>query len=130
MANLRSHQNILLNKVATKSEYIGYYLLKYIDIESISKEELLSRLSCDENDFIRLSLCRTSLPPSSQFVLSMNKVSNYANVDQLALTDIVKQVLIRERLGGTANEQINQSYLFAAREKNRQDNNRRKKKPE
>jgi len=117
MANLVQHQNIILKKVATRNDYAGYYLLKYLELEKKSKEELISELKCSDEDFVKLALCKIKPPFESQFASSINKISSYIRIDDFVLSQIIKRVAIDEEQKSVKIFQITYPNLMAAREK-------------
>lgn len=122
MAKLSSYQNILLQKVKDRPDYVGYYLLKYLEEVDISKEGLLKGLSCTEEDFVKLALCRLAPPLSPDFVGSIDIISKYVDINDLYLSQMIKKIAISEKMGkGRIVGMPSKRNLMAAREKEQKD---------
>lgn len=118
MDRLHSHKNILLKKLKSRPEYVGYYLEKYCDSGDISREDLLETLECTEEDFVKLALCKLAPPFSPEFAGSIDKISKYVEINDLSLSQIIKKVAISEKQKkGRVVEIPPKRNLMAAREK-------------
>jgi hypothetical protein len=103
------------NKAATDSGFIAYLMSKYLEIENISEQEILSTLHCSEEDYHKLKLCRVPDINANDFVSRLNKISEYTNSSSVELNKIIKRANSILRLSGDNIEQHN--YLMAARDK-------------
>jgi hypothetical protein len=122
MAKLNAYQNILLGKIKDRPDYVGYYLQKYCELEKIDQNELMKILSLSEEDFIKLALCRLSPPLSTDFAESIDKISKYVDVNEFALSQLIKKVAITEKQNATKIIGLNPNRnLMAARENEKKD---------
>jgi hypothetical protein len=103
------------NKASTDSGFIAYLMNKYLEVENISEQEVLSILRCSEEDYYKLKLCRVPDINSSDFVSRLNRISEYTNSSSMELNRIIKRANSILRLSGNNVDQRN--YLMAARDK-------------
>jgi hypothetical protein len=108
-------------KVESDSGFIAYLMKKYLEAENISEQEILLMLECSVEDYYKLSLCRVPDINASDFVIRLNKISQYTNTSSIGLNRILKRANSVLRLSGSDVEQHN--YLIAARDKQNKDNN-------
>ncbi|MCB0489876.1 MAG: hypothetical protein KDC99_15445 [Cyclobacteriaceae bacterium] len=102
-------------KAAADSGFIAYLVNKYLEVENISEQEILSALHCSEEDYFKLKLCRVPDVNATDFVSRLNRISEYTNSSSVELNKIIKRANSILRLSGDNVEQHN--YLMAARDK-------------
>lgn len=107
------------DKAATDSGFIAYLMKKYLEVENISEQEILSTLHCSVEDYYKLNLCRVPDINANDFVARLNKISEYTNSSAIELNKIIKRANSILRLSGSDVEQHN--YLMAARDKQNKD---------
>lgn len=106
-------------KVEVDSGFIAYLMKKYLEVENISEQEILSTLHCSVENYYKLNLCRIPDINASDFVSRLNKISEYTNSSAIELNKIIKRANSILRLSGSDVEQHN--YLMAARDKPNKD---------
>jgi hypothetical protein len=106
-------------KVEADSGFIAHLIKKYLEIENISEQEILSTLHCSAEDYYKLNLCRVPDINANDFVSRLNKISNYTNSSAIELNKIIKRANSILRLSGSDVDQHN--YLMAARDKQNKD---------
>lgn len=103
------------SKAKKNPEYIGYFLHRYAEIESIQLNDLINYLNCSIASFNRLSLCLAPDANSSSFAESIKNISTTMQVSYLDLAKIIKHVIGIEALR-VINEQEQDAILLAARD--------------
>lgn len=106
-------------KAADDSGFIAYLMKTYLEVENISEQEIQSTLHCSVEDYYKLNLCRVPDVNASDFVIRLNKISQYTNTSAIELNKIIKRANSILRLNGNDIEQHN--YLMAARDKQNKD---------
>lgn len=106
-------------KAANDSGFIAYLMKKYLEIENISEQEIQSTLHCSVENYYKLNLCRVPDINANDFVVRLNKISQYTNSSATELNKIIKRANSILRLSGNDVEQHN--YLMAARDKQNKD---------
>ena len=107
------------NKAANDSGFIAYLMKKYLEVENISEQEILSTLHCTVEDYYKLNLCRVPDINANDFVTRLNNISQYTNSSAFELNKIIKRANSILRLSGSDVEQHN--YLMAARDNQNKD---------
>ncbi|MBN8790537.1 MAG: hypothetical protein J0I84_25945, partial [Terrimonas sp.] len=87
-------------KAANDSGFIAYLMKKYLEIENISEQEVRSTLRCSEENYYKLNLCRIPDIHAKDFVLRLNKISQYTNSSAIELNKIIKRANSILRLSG------------------------------
>ena len=103
------------DKAATNTGFIAYLMKKYLEVENIPEQEILSTLHCSLEDYYKLNLCRVPDINANDFASRLNKISEYTNSSAIELNKIIKRANSILRLSGSDFEQHN--YLIAARDK-------------
>lgn len=80
------------NKVSSDNSFIGFFLIKYAEIEKLSESDLISELKCSSENYYKLGLCKVPGTNDIDFIDRLNKISQYANVSVLELNKIIKRV--------------------------------------
>lgn len=93
MSELNQYKNILINKVAHRNDFMGYYLSRYADKQKQSLNEVQKSLNLNDDNFTKLALCRVKLPVEQHLTESLEKIAAYAQVDLLELNHIVRDVV-------------------------------------
>lgn len=104
-------------KVATEKEFIAYFVSKYIEIEHITEDTIISTLNCTLENYYKLGLCRTPDINASDYLKRLNNISNYIGISSVELNKIIKRV--NSVLQFTETKVDESSYLMAARDKNK-----------
>jgi len=107
------------NKASNDSGFIAYLIKKYLEVENISEQEIISILHCTEENYYKLNLCRVPDVNANDFVSRLNRISEYTNSSAVELNNIIKRANAILRLSGSNVEQHN--YLMAARDKQNKD---------
>jgi hypothetical protein len=102
------------NKAANESGFIAYLMKKYLEIENMSEQEILSKLHCTAEDYYKLNLCRIPDINANDYVTRLSKICEYTNTSTLELNKIIKRANSILSLTGSDAEQ--KSYLMAARD--------------
>ncbi|WDO13957.1 hypothetical protein MH928_04470 [Flavobacterium sp. WW92] len=111
----------LANKeVADDKNFIAFFLVKYSEIENISKEDIINNFKCNLETYYKLSLCRVPDQSAIDYITRLNKISEYVNINSLEINKIIKRVnSVLIFLNSNHN-----NYLSAARDKkNKNDSN-------
>jgi hypothetical protein len=84
----------LLEHAARKAEsdsgFIAFLMKKYLEAENIQEQEIQSFLHCSVEDYYKLNLCRVPDINANDFVVRLNKISQYANSSAIELNKIIK----------------------------------------
>lgn len=100
-------------KLADNSEFVAFYLKKYSEYENVSEKDICSDLSCSEENYLRLALCRTPDIYADDFGTRINSISQFTGVSPLGLSKIIKKVATILKLSENASD----TFLMAARDK-------------
>lgn len=106
-------------KVESDSGFIAYLMKTYLEVENISEQEIQSTLHCSVEDYYKLNLCRVPDINANDFVVRLNKISEYTNTSSIELNRILKRANSILRLSDSDIEQ--HRYLLAARDKQSKD---------
>ncbi|WP_276348833.1 hypothetical protein [Daejeonella sp. JGW-45] len=106
-------------KLANDSGFIAYYLKKYQELESVSANAICSELNCSEENYLRLSLCKTPDAYAEDFSTRINDISQHTGVSPFGLSKIIKRVANILKLS----ENVSPAFLMAARDKKRNNDN-------
>lgn len=108
-------------KVATDKDFFAFFLRQYLEIEQIDKEAILSMLNCDNETYNRLGLCKAPGITENDYLVRLNNIFSYLGISVIELNKIIKRVntVIQLRESNTSN-----SYLMAARDKKKKDDNK------
>lgn len=105
-----------VKRAAKRPEFMASVFARYCAAERVDEEQLVSLLNCSEQDYLRLSLCRTSRQPSAD---DLRQLAAFAGTDPHALARVVRRVEAVEAMKAGA-KAVAQSTLIAAREREEQ----------
>ena len=116
----QSRQHII-NRMAQQRDFIAWHLRQYREMENLTESELIKLLECDDASFFRLALSKAPDPQKTDFISRVRNIAEYAGVNTVALTRLIRQVSNIESLRSTGGRVISmqpKAHLLAAREKN------------
>lgn len=102
------------DKIADEPDFIAFYLKKYGEQEGKTVPDLLSELTCSEEDFYKLALCKAPEPYNLKSREVLQAIAAYTNIDEVKISKLlqhVRTVLHFQNLG-------NRDLLMAARARN------------
>jgi hypothetical protein len=108
-------------KATNDSGFIAYLINKYLEIESISEQEIQSTLHCSGEDYYKLNLCRVPDINADDYLLRLTKICQYTNSSIDELNKVIKRA--NSVLRFTASDIEQHNFLVAAREKLNKDQN-------
>lgn len=106
---------LAVEKVSSDKSYIAFLIKRYLESESISQEEMRALLRCTEEDYYRLSLCKTPDIESADYLSRLNKICEYTHTSAIELNGIIKRANGIVKL--SEDQSDSKSYLMAARDK-------------
>jgi hypothetical protein len=80
---------ITFNKLGSDSAFMAYYMTAYM--KKKDRGELAALLSCSEEEFFRLGLCKIPSPQEADFEERLSRISAYANVSSAGLFILLKE---------------------------------------
>lgn len=107
-----------VKKISGEQEFMSFVLNKYMELENMSKSDLISSLKCSIEDYYKLGLCKAPKAGSTDFVDRLNNISQYTHTSVLELNKIIKRVDSISKFSGNLN---NSAWLMAARDKKNDD---------
>ena len=106
---------LAVEKVSSNKSYLAFLINRYLESESISRQEMRALLHCTEEDYYKLGLCKTPDIESADFLSKLNGICEYTHTSTIELNQIIKRanaiVKFSEDQLGSGN------YLMAARDK-------------
>jgi len=120
MKNLSKHKAFLLSRASLDDNYLAFTLDQYLHADGKEWPELLEELSCNEENLLKLALCRNLKLSDPNYSDQLERVSLYVGVDPIVLSGIIKRsafhaVIPTKKEGSVL--PLHNSYLAAAREK-------------
>ena len=83
-------------RASARTEYLGWILARYQQIEKCSEPELAKKLGGSAADFPRIALCLR--PRSKHFAIDVSEISRKFGLDSLELAAVVRLVEAVEAL--------------------------------
>lgn len=124
MKNQPAYQR-LFDKVRLRNDYFAFFLFEYQRIEQLSNEEMNAFLSCNDEDFYRLAFCRVPEKNDENFAEKISQIAEYANISKTKLFKIFNRVHAIHALRQSSQTIMEETFLMAAREKNKTRKNKR-----
>lgn len=121
MKNLSPDQIFLLNRAGRDEKYQAHSLMAYMQSKCFEWADLAKELNCDEENLLKLALCRRIDTKSSNFGEMLQTISNYTGIDAFMLANVLKKAAFLAIFPTEKEARIlplNNTYLAAAREKN------------
>lgn len=109
---------LAFKKVDGDRSFMAFVLTKYLEIECVSEQTLVSELNCSVEDYYKLALCRVPQANAPDFVERLNNISEYTHISMLELNKIIKRV---DSILKFADSPNNSTLLMAARDKRKND---------
>ncbi len=106
---------LAVEKVSSDKSYLAFLIKRYLESESISQQELRALLRCTEEDYYKLSLCKTPDIGSADFLSRLNKICEYTHTSAIDLNRIIKRANAIVKFSEDQPDSGN--YLMAARDK-------------
>lgn len=105
-------------KIASNNQFMAYYLAQYVETEQITINIVIEILGCNVENFYKLGLCKAPTVGSINYLNELNKIADYTSISTIELNKILRRVdtVMKFRNSNT------KSYLMAARDKNKKNN--------
>jgi hypothetical protein len=100
-------------RAATRQEYLGWVLDRYIELEGLSKPKLAKRLNVSAIDFARLALCLR--PRERTFASDVEAICRRFSLDPQNLAKVVRMVESVDIMSTSVASSIDSGVLMAAR---------------
>jgi hypothetical protein len=110
---------LVSSEAEADSSFIAFLMKKYQEMENISKEEIISRLHCSEEDYVMLNLCKIPDINASDYTSRLEEIANYTNSSLTELNKIIKRASVVRNMSESEVEL--QQFLMAARDKDNKD---------
>lgn len=104
---------LAFKNISEDRNFLSFYLLKYLDIEKVSQQEVMKNLNSSLENYYRLGLCRVPDSSSSSYIEQLNKISEHSHVSTLGLNTIIKRVDAILKFSDVTDN----SFLMAARDR-------------
>jgi hypothetical protein len=114
--NYREKAAILMRaarRASARTEYLGWLLARYRQIENCSEPELAKRLGVSTADFPRMALCLR--PRSKHFAADVSEIAEKFGLDNSELAAVVRLVEAAEAIQALPPSARDAGLLMAAR---------------
>lgn len=109
----------LANKqIASNEGFLAYVLNQYSEIEHVTTEAIMEMLECNIEGYYKLGLCKAPITTHANYITELSKVTDYIGISTMPLNKIIRRVDTIMQLRNSNTE----SYLMAARDKNKKSN--------
>lgn len=108
----------VFRKLSSKPEYIAYYINEYIVDENKTLEEIIKDWDWSIDKLLKVALCRIKNTDLYSLNQELKEIAEYASVDALTLTNIVRNIIIRNKFKSAPDTSYQPNILLAARERN------------
>jgi hypothetical protein len=106
----------LFDKMRLRKNFIAYFLSEFQALEKLSDYELKEFLKCGDESFFSLAFCRAP-QRDDDFNEKIKRIAQYANVSPIKLSKIINRVNAVHALRQSSQAITEETYLLAAREK-------------
>jgi hypothetical protein len=121
MKKLAPDQIFLLNRAGRDEKYLAHSLMTYLQAKELEWADLAEEFNCDEENILKLALCRRVDTKSSNFSETLQTIANYSGIDAFILANVLKKAAFSAVFPAEKDARVlplNKTYLAAAREKN------------
>jgi hypothetical protein len=128
----RMTQQRILGPLVSKTQedpfFMGWVIERYAHSYNMGRKVFAAFLHCDENALDLLSLCKLPDNTSPQFETQIRQISNYVGCDNYHLIALIREVVAVHKFK-EASLCDNESFLMAARDRNKEDHNNDEQEP-
>jgi hypothetical protein len=111
-------------RTATRPEFLGWVLDRFVHLEDLSNAELAKRLTLNSVDFARLALCLR--PRDQHFESDIREICRKFSIESQPLAEVIRLVDSVHTMASTMTVSSKPGILMAARARKRKDGTPRK----
>lgn len=92
MSNKLKLLEVAVKKMSKDKNFMSFILDRYMELENITKDDLISKLHCSLHDFYKLALCKVPYTREKDFKERIKDISEYCSMLDFELSEIIKRV--------------------------------------